>query len=247
METCRQCGAFLMQGWDRCRICGFDPAADPAAGAAATPGPPGAPGRQPPGAPLPPGPGAAPTRSTPGWLGPAALATVLVVLAGAAYIIFVGSGDDGPASRQEYVDALVFSAEDEAEDLGLEVDWDCVAGEAVDAVGGPEALHERGVEPGDLTGENALQDHEAPDGAAARLAAALPGCGLDGRALLGVAMAQSDDESLTPELTACIVGAIDPTVTDEGLAAALVGDPAGERETEAFEEHIAAVATMCGR
>src|SRR5688500_15932824 len=26
METCRACGAFLMPGWDTCKICGHDPA-----------------------------------------------------------------------------------------------------------------------------------------------------------------------------------------------------------------------------
>ena len=27
MEVCKGCGAFLMEGWERCRICGHDPAA----------------------------------------------------------------------------------------------------------------------------------------------------------------------------------------------------------------------------
>jgi hypothetical protein len=27
MEVCKSCGAFLMEGWERCRICGHDPAA----------------------------------------------------------------------------------------------------------------------------------------------------------------------------------------------------------------------------
>jgi hypothetical protein len=31
MEVCKSCGAFLMEGWDRCRICGHDPAAPAAA------------------------------------------------------------------------------------------------------------------------------------------------------------------------------------------------------------------------
>ena len=40
MEICRGCGAFIMAGWDRCKICGHDPNAsladpDPAAGAPA--------------------------------------------------------------------------------------------------------------------------------------------------------------------------------------------------------------------
>ena len=115
--------------------------------------------------------------------------TALLAVVAIAFGLAGCGGDDDTAPRNEYSSALadtLFRGDEGTEAVVSDDARECVAAEFVDAVGGPDALEERGISPGALgaAGDLATLDIPIGDEEATRVANALEPCGVSTTDLL---------------------------------------------------------------
>ena len=152
-----------------------------------------------------------------------------------------GCGDDDDAApRTEHSSALaetLFRGDEATEAVVSDDARECVAAEFVDAVGGPDALEERGITPADLGAADDLAALDIPigDEEAARVADALEPCGVSTTDVLLVDFG---------EVPAAVRRCVEERVDDAALRAFVVSAILDER-TEVSDREVVDSLLVC--
>lgn len=162
-----------------------------------------------------------------------------IALAGAMVFAACGDDDDGGGSAEsnEYSDALaaMFKAEGEVPFSDDEID--CLARELVDAVGGPSALEDAGIEPGDIEEGQELSDTDLDlgDDEAEAIANSFGDCDIS---IAEAFLAEMGDE--VPEETRdCIEDSLDDEALADFFAQTLIeGEDSGDDLPPALMEDL---------
>jgi hypothetical protein len=120
--------------------------------------------------------------------------------------------------------------------------WPCAGLLAVDAVGGPSAIQERGLEPADFSTGQVGGRLRASDSAIDEIATGLPDCEVDMVDLLAVQLAATNEASVVD----CIEEELDRTIANRALARQLTGDIDAMSPESPFFEQVVSAATSCG-
>ncbi len=244
MPNCRACGGMLMETWDSCRFCGA--ALDTTLGSNAP-------------APV--------LRSDQPSRVPLLLAAAVAVLVAVGVFLFLRSGgepEEAPAApeadrtveefEQDNLTALTTPSATR-DDYAIAVaalgpkfgvpaeSWGCVAGGAVDALGGPEALRVQGVTPQEFAVGDIWDDLEVPAGAVQRLTDAFYMCSVNMvDSVINEMAAQSPNDA---DLYECMRGGVDRGLVNRAVAEEILGVSTSLVPGSEFEQHLAAVAQSC--
>lgn len=164
--------------------------------------------------------------------------SVVALVAGTVLLAACGDDGGGDDARAEYVDAMTRSmAADEDLPFAAE-DRDCLAGEFVDALGGPSALEDAGVTPDELAdGEDLTAlDLDLGEEEAQAIAASFGNCDVS---LAEMVLAEAG-EDVPAEVRTCVEENLDEDVLAEFFAQVLVDEAAGDEPPEALLEPLMA-------
>lgn len=159
----------------------------------------------------------------------------------AGALLFAACSDDGGSGGGDsnaYSDALAESMRAEEELPFADEDIDCLAVEFVDAVGGPSALEDAGIDPEDLSSPDDLSDSELElgDEEAEKLAGSFGECGVS---IADIFLSEMGDE-VTDEQRSCVEDNLDEDELADFLAQSIVGggENADELPSGVMEELI---------
>jgi hypothetical protein len=163
------------------------------------------------------------------------VARALVPLALMASALAGCSDDDGSAPRNPHSSALaetLFRGDVGTEEAVSDDARECVAAEFVDAVGGPDALQERGITPADLGAAEDLATLDIPvgDREAARVADALEPCGVSTTDLLLV-----DFGDVPADVRRCVEERVDDDALRSFVVSAILDERAEVSDREVVD------------
>lgn len=246
MPNCRGCGGMLMESWDSCRFCGAALETSSESDA----------------------PALAPVleSDTPSRV-PVLLAAAMGVLVAVGVFLFLRPGGEPEdaaaapetdrsveefeqdhltalttpsATREDYVAAVAALGSD----FGVPAEsWGCVAGGAVDSLGGPEALRVQGITPQEFADGDAWDDLEVPPGAVQQLTEAFYLCSVN--MVDGVINQMAAESPADADLYECIRGSLDPGLVNRAIAEDMLGISSSLVRGSEFEQHFTAVAESC--
>lgn len=137
--------------------------------------------------------------------------TKLLGAALAGALLLAACGDDG-ADSNEYADALATTLDEQEGSPFSDEENSCLAGEMIDAVGGPSALEDAGITPEDIRGsqEIAALDLDVDEAEEEELARSFSDC--------DISLADAVIDQLGDQVPAEVKQCLSDNITDEGLA-----------------------------